>query len=76
MLKFFVFALTVIFVATTSPTPSKAQGPKRGITKVAGDVYRFQNNFHFSWVVVTGDGVVVTDPINADASTWLKANLK
>ena len=54
---------------------ASAQDIKRSITKVAGDVYRFQNNFHFSLVTVTSAGVVVVDPINAEAATWLKANL-
>jgi len=47
----------------------------RTITNVAGDVYRFQNNFHYSLVTVTDDGVVVVDPINAGAASWLKENL-
>lgn len=66
-------AAVIVALATTSTV---AQSPKRGITKVAGDVYRFQNNFHFALVVVTGEGVVIVDPINAEASTWLKSNLK
>ena len=45
-----------------------AQETKRALTKITGDVYRFQNNFHFSVVTVTGNGVVVTDPINAEAA--------
>ena len=49
---------------------------KRAITNVKGDVYRFQNNFHFAMFVVTNDGIVVTDPINADAVNWLKEMLK
>ena len=65
-------ALTLMcLVATTG----FAQETKRSITKVAGDVYRFQNNFHFSLVTVTDAGVVVVDPINKEASTWLKDNL-
>jgi len=52
-----------------------AQDIKREITRVAGDVYRFQNKFHFSLVTVTNDGVVIVDPINADAASWLKDNL-
>ena len=57
--------------------PAQAQNaPKRAITKIAGDLYRFQNNFHFSVFLVTPDGVIVTDPINADAATWLKAEIK
>ena len=50
--------------------------PKRSIEKVAGDVYRFQNNFHYSLVVLTGEGVVVVDPINSDAASWLRDELK
>ncbi len=52
-----------------------AQGGNRAITKVKGDVYRFQNQFHYSLVTVTGDGVVVVDPINASAANWLRRNL-
>ena len=52
-----------------------AQEPQRAITKITGDVYRYQNNFHFSVFTVTGDGVVVTDPINAEAAAWLKAEI-
>jgi len=55
--------------------PSMAQEPTRAITKIAGNVYRFQNNFHFSVFVITGGGVVVSDPINADAAAWLKAEI-
>lgn len=46
------------------------------ITRVAGDVYRFQNKFHYSLVTVTDDGVVVVDPINAQAAARLKEALK
>ncbi len=48
---------------------------KRSITKIAGDLYRFQNNFHYSVFLVTSEGIIVTDPINADAARWLKAEL-
>lgn len=65
-------ALTLMCLLATT---GFAQETKRSITKVAGDVYRFQNNFHFSLVTVTDAGVVVVDPINKEASTWLKDNL-
>ncbi|MEE9595225.1 MAG: MBL fold metallo-hydrolase, partial [Acidiferrobacterales bacterium] len=48
---------------------------KRSITKIAGDLYRFQNNFHYSVFLVTSEGIIVTDPINVDAARWLKAEL-
>ena len=53
----------------------QAQEAKRSITRVAGDVYRFQNNFHVNVFVITGEGVVVTDPIDADAVLWLAAEI-
>lgn len=56
--------------------PAHAQDqPVREITRIAGDLYRFQNNFHYAVFLVTPDGLIVTDPINAEAASWLKAEL-
>ncbi len=55
--------------------PAFAQDANRAIEHVEGDVYRFQNNFHFAMFVVTDEGIVVTDPINAEAVAWLKDEL-
>ena len=52
-----------------------AQEPTRAITKITGDLYRFQNNFHYSVFLVTPEGVIATDPINAAAASWLKAEI-
>lgn len=58
------------------PVEATAQdAPKRAITQIAGDLYRFQNNFHFSVFLVTPEGVIATDPINADAALWLKEQI-
>ena len=54
---------------------ASAQDATRSLSHVAGDVYRWQNNFHFGLVVFTETGVVVADPINANASSWLKAEI-
>lgn len=48
----------------------------REITKIAGEVYRFRNNFHYSVFAVTPAGIIATDPIDADAARWLKAELQ
>lgn len=48
---------------------------KRSVTKLADGIYRLRNNFHYSMVVVTDKGVVVTDPINADAAKWIKSEI-
>ena len=55
---------------------SAQQAPTRVITNIAGDLYRFQNNFHFSVFYVTDAGIIATDPISADAADWLKAELQ
>lgn len=53
-----------------------AQEADREFEQVSGDVYRFRNVGHTSVFVITGDGVVVTDPINAEAATWLTAEIE
>ncbi|HET6521192.1 MAG TPA: MBL fold metallo-hydrolase [Geminicoccaceae bacterium] len=70
-------ASSVLFlIASATPGALPAQdAPNRAITRIAGDLYRFQNNFHTSVFYVTDGGIVVTDPINADAARWLKDEL-
>jgi glyoxylase-like metal-dependent hydrolase (beta-lactamase superfamily II) len=48
---------------------------RRAIIHIAGDLYRFQNQYHFSVFLVTPDGIIATDPINAEAAAWLKSEL-
>lgn len=48
---------------------------QREITNISGDLYRFQNNFHYSVFLVTPEGVIATDPIDAEAAAWLKAEI-
>lgn len=67
---------TIFCALFVSATPLSAQEAKRAITKIAGDLYRFQNNFHFSVFLVTRDGIIVTDPIDADAARWLNDELQ
>ncbi len=78
-MKITVVRLLVGFVAVAAAAVAETawaqQEPKRAITNIAGDLYRFQNNFHFSVFLVTPEGVIVTDPINADAANWLKAEI-
>jgi glyoxylase-like metal-dependent hydrolase (beta-lactamase superfamily II) len=63
-------------VSIGSIAAAQAQSaPKREITQISGDLYRFQNNFHFSVFLVTPEGVIASDPINADAAKWLKAEI-
>ncbi|MBT5494351.1 MAG: MBL fold metallo-hydrolase [Alphaproteobacteria bacterium] len=55
--------------------PAASAEDARSLTKVSGDVYRARSNHHYSLVVVTSAGVVVVDPINTTAASWLRENL-
>ncbi|HJT19148.1 MAG TPA: MBL fold metallo-hydrolase [Nitrospira sp.] len=50
--------------------------PDDEVTKLADDVYVFRHKFHQAIFVTTPQGVIVTDPISADAAAWLKAEIK
>ena len=69
-------ALSYLSLAAVLAGPVLAQAPVRQITQVAGEVYRFRNNEHYSVFAVTPDGIIATDPIDAEAASWLKAEIK
>ena len=67
--------LACVSLCASSALAQTAAAPIREITRIAGEVYRFRNNFHYSVFAVTPAGIIATDPINADAAKWLKAEL-
>ena len=69
-----IFAVACFAAALLAPGVVHAQA-QRAITHIAGDLYRFQNNFHYSVFLVTPEGVIATDPISAEAATWLEAEI-
>jgi glyoxylase-like metal-dependent hydrolase (beta-lactamase superfamily II) len=48
------------------------RGPAREIVNVTGDIYRARNNNYFALFLVTPDGIILADPINAAFATWMK----
>ncbi|MDH3660661.1 MAG: MBL fold metallo-hydrolase [Alphaproteobacteria bacterium] len=72
---FSILCMTLAIFVPYLAAPAAAQDAKRSLEQVEGDVYRFQNNFHFAMVVETEAGIVVTDPIDAEAVAWLKTEL-
>ena len=66
--------LTLVSIA-----PALAQQPQRppvrSITRITGDLYRVQNNQHYTVFLVTPGGIILADPINVDAAAWIKAQL-
>jgi glyoxylase-like metal-dependent hydrolase (beta-lactamase superfamily II) len=70
--------LATLLIGLGVTAVSRAQSPAppvREITKIAGEVYRFRNASHYSVFAVTPAGVIATDPINADAARWLRAEI-
>jgi glyoxylase-like metal-dependent hydrolase (beta-lactamase superfamily II) len=67
--------LAIALLLMGAPWAQSQQPPAREITRIAGEVYRFRNAAHYSVFAVTPAGVIATDPINADAARWLKAEI-
>lgn len=71
-----ILATGLLLAASWVQAQTQPQAPVREITQIAGEVYRFRNNNHFSVFAVTPAGIIATDPINAEAAQWLKAELQ
>lgn len=78
MIRAAMFAAAILLAAPVAAQqpPLSPPNPVREITNIAGEVYRFRNNFHYSVFAVTPAGVIATDPINADAAKWLKDEIQ
>ncbi len=69
--------LQVLVLGLAATLASAQEGDAtRAITQLAGDVYRFQNNAHYSVFMVTPEGVIATDPISPEAAAWLNAEIQ
>jgi len=64
-----------LVVASQALAQTPAAAPRRSIEPIAGSVYTATNNNHRTVFLVTPEGIVLADPINADFSRWLKAEL-
>lgn len=67
--------LNAVLVCLFLGIPATSFSQDRAVSNIAGDVYRFKNMFHYSIFVISKDGVIVTDPINAEAATWLRSEI-
>jgi glyoxylase-like metal-dependent hydrolase (beta-lactamase superfamily II) len=65
--------LLFTFAALISGAVAQQQQPTRAIVNVTGQLYRAQNNNHYTVFLVTPEGIIMSDPINRDFGRWLKA---
>ena len=75
MRKVNLLILFLLFVSAVGGNRSASAGEYK-IEKVTGNVYRFVADRHRSVFLVTEKGILITDPLNAEAATWLKKELK
>src|SRR5215471_3720992 len=61
-------SVAMALALTTTLVHSEATAPQFDLTKVTDHVYSFRSGFARAMVVVTSDGVIVTDPINSVAA--------
>jgi glyoxylase-like metal-dependent hydrolase (beta-lactamase superfamily II) len=57
------------------PDAAAQQPPTRAIVNITGQLYRAQNNNHYTVFLVTPEGVIMSDPINRDFGRWLKGEI-
>jgi len=67
-------AAALLFLTSCAPTGDEP--PTRAIVQIAGDLYRAQDNAHFTVFLVTPEGIILADPLNADFAAWLHDELE
>jgi len=73
MIKLHILVFAIAFSAGAA---AQSRTPSRAIAHVRGDVYTATEDGHTTVFVVTNDGIVVVDPLNASFGRWLAAELK
>ncbi len=76
-MKRFLTLLPCVLSLIACTKSEVAEESFRGITHVAGDLYQVQdNNNTFTALLVTPEGIILTDPINTETATWLNDEIK
>ena len=69
-----VLALCALVIASSVSAQQSAVPPaQRAIVNITGQLYRAQNNNHYTVFLVTPEGIIMSDPINRDFARYLKA---
>jgi glyoxylase-like metal-dependent hydrolase (beta-lactamase superfamily II) len=78
-MKVRVSLIVVMALLAPAALPALAQPtqkpPVRSIARLTPDLYRVQNNDHYTLFLVTKEGIILADPINVDLANWLKGQL-
>ena len=69
----FVLAVVVGLAGPVASAFAQQKPPARGIVNITGQLYRAQNDNHYTVFLVTPQGIIMSDPINRDFARYLKA---
>lgn len=72
-LRFVFFVVLGLGPSAAAVLAQQPTQPTRGIVRITGELYRAQNDNHYTVFLVTPEGIILSDPINRDFSRWLKA---
>ena len=76
MKKYFILSMiSAFFFITLNVFAAEENEEARSIKQVRGDLYRAQIGNYFTMALVTDDGIIITDPVSVEFSTWLKNEL-
>lgn len=67
--------LLCVLASVVSGVLAQQQQPTRGIVNITGQLYRAQNDNHYTVFLVTPEGIIMSDPINRDFGRWLKGEI-
>jgi glyoxylase-like metal-dependent hydrolase (beta-lactamase superfamily II) len=70
-----LLAVLLLAVITAPAAAQEQKPPARAIVNITGQLYRAQNDNHYTVFLVTPDGIIMSDPINRDFSRWLKQEM-
>jgi len=70
-----IFAAAALLAGVVTDAFAQQKPPARGIVNITGQLYRAQNDNHYTVFLVTPEGVIMSDPINRDFARWLKAEI-
>ncbi len=68
-----LLAAVIGLAGFSSSAFAQQKPPARGIVNVTGQLYRAQNDNHYTVFLVTPEGIIMSDPINRDFARYLKA---
>jgi glyoxylase-like metal-dependent hydrolase (beta-lactamase superfamily II) len=75
IMRLLTSVLTLCSLALATAVSAQQKPPQRAIVNVTGQLYRVQNDNHYTVFLVTPEGIIMSDPINRDFARWLKAEI-